>query len=467
MRSCRPFSAPRRTPNLSFYGLRRPPHRQPLRRALPDHPEARLGRDGERLPRLRPGARPPRRDQDPRRPTRPRRPVRRAVPPRGAERRRALASEHRLDLRPGRGRGDVLHRDGVRRGADAEGAARRARPVAARDRDRLHAPDPLGAAVRAPERDRAPRHQAAQRDRRRRGPRQGDGLRDRARRRRQPDDRGRLDHRHRAVPLTRAGARRPGRPDLGSLLDRDRPLRAAHRRRPVQRRDPGRDRDEAPLAGSRPALVPPPRDPARPRLRRAARAREGSRRPLPLRRGDGLRSRADRARDRRLRRDGRGGDDGALAYRRGGDDDPSGGRGGCDDIYARPLLRVRRAAAAPCDLALAPRRADRRARARRRLVRLAGGAVAAQRREARRRTRRRRQRRAAGRPADPGGGPEGSRRTHRQRRRPRRPGLRTGSAAGRPDRARQLRHDHGLDGPARRWSCPMSSAATATTRSRS
>ena len=98
-----------------------------LRRALPDHPEARLGRDGERLPRLGPGARPPRRDQDPRRPARPRRAVRRAVPPRGAERRRALASEHRLDLRPRRGRGHVLHRDGVRRRADAEGAARRAR----------------------------------------------------------------------------------------------------------------------------------------------------------------------------------------------------------------------------------------------------------------------------------------------------------------------------------------------------
>ena len=102
-------------------------------------------------------------------------------------------------------------------------------------------PSPLGIAIdytrqilsraplRAPQRDRAPRHQAAQRDRRRRGPREGDGLRHRARRRSEPDDRGRLDHRHGAVPLARAGARRAGRPDLGSLLDRDRPLRAAHR----------------------------------------------------------------------------------------------------------------------------------------------------------------------------------------------------------------------------------------------
>ncbi len=177
--------------------------------------------------------------------------VRGALPARGAERRRALAPEHRLDLRPRRLGGHLLHRDGVRRGADAEGAARRARPVAARDRDRLHAPDPLGAALRAPERDRAPRHQAAQRDRRRRGPGQGDGLRDRARRRREPDDRGRLDHRHGAVPLPRAGARRPRRPDVRPLLDRDRPLRAADRLGALHRRDPGRDRDEAPLAGAR------------------------------------------------------------------------------------------------------------------------------------------------------------------------------------------------------------------------
>ena len=125
------------------------------------------------------------------------------------------------------------------------------RPVAARDRDRLHAPDPLRAPLRAPERDRPPRHQAAQRDRRRRGPREGDGLRDRARRRREPDDGGRLDHRHGAVPLARAGARRARRPDVRSLLDRDRPLRAAHGDGAVHRRDARRDRDEAPLAGAR------------------------------------------------------------------------------------------------------------------------------------------------------------------------------------------------------------------------
>ena len=48
--------------------------------------------------------------------------------------------------------------------------------------------------------------------RRRRGAREGDGLRHRARGR-EPDDRGGLDHRHRAVPLARAGARHAGRPD--------------------------------------------------------------------------------------------------------------------------------------------------------------------------------------------------------------------------------------------------------------
>ena len=49
---------------------------------------------------------------------------------------------------------------------------------------RVRAADPAGAALRAPARHRAPRHQAAQRARRRGGPREGDGLRHRARGRR-------------------------------------------------------------------------------------------------------------------------------------------------------------------------------------------------------------------------------------------------------------------------------------------
>ena len=58
--------------------------------------------------------------------------------------------------------------------------ARGPTPIAGRDR--LHAPDPRRARLRAPERDRPPRHQAAQRRRRAGRPAEGDGLRHRARR---------------------------------------------------------------------------------------------------------------------------------------------------------------------------------------------------------------------------------------------------------------------------------------------
>ena len=206
-----------------------------LRRALPGDPAARRGRDGERLPRRGPGARPQRRDQDPGRAARRRRAVRRALPPRGEERGRALAPEHRLDLRPRRGRGHLLHRDGVPRGAHAQGADRRPRPAAGRPGDRVHPADPGSAPLRAPQGDRPPRHQAAQRARRRGRPPQGDRLRHRARRR-QPDDGGRLDHRHGAVPLARAGPRGAGRPALRPLLGRRRALRAADGHGPVHRR---------------------------------------------------------------------------------------------------------------------------------------------------------------------------------------------------------------------------------------
>ena len=95
------------------------PDQHALRRALPDPAQARLGRDGERLPRRGRGARPARRDQDPERPLRERRALRRALPARGEVGGGALASEHRLDLRPRRGRGHVLHRDGGRSRAAA------------------------------------------------------------------------------------------------------------------------------------------------------------------------------------------------------------------------------------------------------------------------------------------------------------------------------------------------------------
>ena len=44
----------------------------------------------------------------------------------------------------------------------------------------------------------------------------------------EPDDGGGLDHRHRPVPLARAGARRAGGRVVRSVLDRDPPVRAAH-----------------------------------------------------------------------------------------------------------------------------------------------------------------------------------------------------------------------------------------------
>ena len=142
-----------------------------------------------------------------------RRAVRRAVPARGDARGGALAPEHRLDLRSRRSRRLVLHRHGVRRGTNAQGAHPLARPVSGPGGDRVHAADPRRVALCAPQRGDPSRHQAAQRHRRFRGRREGDGLRDRARGR-ESDDGGGRDHRHRPVPLPRAGPRRSGRPDV-------------------------------------------------------------------------------------------------------------------------------------------------------------------------------------------------------------------------------------------------------------
>ena len=228
----------------------------PLRRALSHVAQARRRRHGRRLPRRRPGARTQGRRQDAPRALRERRAVRRALPPRGDARRRALAPEHRLDLRPGRGRRLLLHRHGVRRGPHAQGADPLARALPGAGGHRLHAPDPRRAALRPPQRRRPPRHQAAQRHRRLRGRRQGDRLRDRPRGR-EPDDRGGRDHRHRALSLAGAGARRAGRPDLRPLLRGHRPLRAAHGRGSVHGRQPGRDRDEAPFGDAAGAVRAP------------------------------------------------------------------------------------------------------------------------------------------------------------------------------------------------------------------
>ena len=162
---------------------------------------------------------------------------------------------------------------------------------------------------------------------------------------------------------------------------------------------------QAPVA----AVHAPAGGAARPRLRRPARARQGSGRPLPLGRGDGLRSRPDRARDRRLRRDGRGGDVRPLPHRRrrGGDDDRP-GRGREHDVHARALLRVRRAASPQVVLAVAARGAAHRRRARRRLVRLERSAGPAERVGAGGGARRGRPDGAARRTGDPRGGAGGA-----------------------------------------------------------
>ena len=114
----------------------------------------------------------------------------------------------------------------------------------------------------------------AQRDRRRRGQREGHGLRDRARRG-VGHDRDRLDHRHRAVPLARAGAgaRRVGA--LGPLLDRHPALRDADRPRAVRRRLAGDDRAQAGLRGARAAVPAQPGRLAGARGRGSARAGQG------------------------------------------------------------------------------------------------------------------------------------------------------------------------------------------------
>ena len=76
-----------------------------------------------------------------------------------------------------------------------------------------------------------------------------------------------LDHGHRAVPVARAGPGPRGQRGLGHLLDRDHALRAAHRPRPVRRRERGDDRAQA---GQR--------APARRRARTTPRSRPSSRR---------------------------------------------------------------------------------------------------------------------------------------------------------------------------------------------
>ena len=165
-------------------------------------------------------------------------------------------------------------------------------PDADPDRDRLRAADPARARLRAPQRDRPPRHQAAQHRRRPRRPPQGHRLRHRPLGR-VADDGGRLDRRHGAVPLARAGPRRAGRPALRPLLARDRALRDADREGAVHGRRAGRDRDEAPLVGAGAAVDAAARGAAR-RSTRSSCAR--SRRTRPSATGSAEEMDADLAR---------------------------------------------------------------------------------------------------------------------------------------------------------------------------
>ncbi len=124
--------------------------------------------------------------------------------------------------------------------------------------------------------------------------------------------------------------------------DGDRPLRAAHRRGAVHRRQPCRDRDEAPRRDASGAVRAPPRRPARPRPRRRSRAREGAGRPLPVGCRDGRRPGDGRARRPRRRRDRRGRDDGALRRaRRSTRPPPRRSSGGHSSPTSRPTARDR------------------------------------------------------------------------------------------------------------------------------
>ena len=190
--------------------------------------QARLGRDGRRLPAEDQRARPPRRDQDPRRALRERRPVRRALPPRGEARRGPLHPNIVSIYDRGEAEGTYYIAMEYLDGRTLKELIRaRAAPDARRDR--VHAPDPR---ARSASRTGTGSSTATSSRTTCSSTATGRlkvtdfGI---ARAGASADDRGRLDHRHRAVPLAGAGARRAGRPALRHLLARRRALRDAHR----------------------------------------------------------------------------------------------------------------------------------------------------------------------------------------------------------------------------------------------
>ena len=180
------------------------------------------------------------------------------------------------------------------------------------------------AGLQPPDGHRPPRHQAGQRDAHRPRRRQGDGLRHRPRHRRHrgDDDADPVGHRHRAVPLARAGAGHHGRRPLRPLLHRLPALRAAHRAAAVRRRLPGVDRLPARRRGAAASVAAPARDPPDARRGRPARPGQGPRGPLPGRRGCSAptcRPPAPGARSARRRRGTAAGGDGTRLLSRSGD----------------------------------------------------------------------------------------------------------------------------------------------------
>ena len=179
--------------------------------------------------------------------------VRRALPPRGLERRRRSRTPTSSAIFDrGEWNGTYYIAMEYVAGRSLKAIVRdggRARPGGG---DRHRHPDPARRALRPPARGHPPRPQAPQRDPRRGGPRPRDRLRHRPRGR-LGHDADRLDHGHRPVPLARAGAGLRGQRRLRPLLGRRDPLRAAHRRGPLRRRDGRRDRLQAGLRRAAPA----------------------------------------------------------------------------------------------------------------------------------------------------------------------------------------------------------------------
>ena len=127
----------------------------------------------------------------------------------------------------------------LKRRIQERGRAARRRGGRLRDRDRPR-PDRRPRAQARP-----PRRQAPERPDRSRRAGQGDRLRHRPVARAEGNDRDRPGARHDRLRLARAGDGRGRRRALRRLLARRRPLRDAHRRRPLPGRDPGRRGDEA------------------------------------------------------------------------------------------------------------------------------------------------------------------------------------------------------------------------------